>query len=559
MLLLAGFAFIAGIVTILSPCILPLLPIILSSTTAGSKRHPLGVVVGFIASFTFFTLFLTTIVNLTGLSANYLRILAVIVIFCFGLVFVVPKLHMIFEIVAGKFASRSSRIKKSGAVQSGFEGGLFIGLSLGLVWTPCVGPILASVIALALTGSVNGGAVLITLAYAVGTAIPMLIILYGGRQVFQKVPWLLRNLGSIQKVFGVLMILTAIGIFFNWDRQFQTYILQKFPNYGAGLTAIEDNTKVRTKLDDIGMNTDVEISTDGYMVAPEIIPGGEWLNSEALSLEDLRGKVVLIDFWTYSCINCIRTLPYIENWYEKYMDEGFVVIGVHTPEFEFEKDVRNLAKAIDDFGLTYPIVQDNDYSTWRAYNNRFWPAKYFIDAEGRIRDTHFGEGGYNESERLIQDLLKEAGHAVSATVDNPDYSIDSATPETYLGYLRSRGFSSPEKVLKDGEQIYSFPENLNLNSFAFEGAWTVFGEYSQMGEGAALRLRFKAKNVFLVMNPVEGSAGRVEIFMDGESQGIISVDSDRLYEILSLDEPGAHLLELKFLDGGVETYAFTFG
>ncbi|MDA1061051.1 MAG: cytochrome c biogenesis protein DipZ [bacterium] len=450
----------------------------------------------------------------------------------------------------------------------GFGSGFFVGISLALIWTPCVGPILASVIALALSGSVNGSAVLITFAYAFGTAIPLLIVMYGGRALLNRVPWLLRNLGRIQKIFGVLLILVAIALYFNFDRQFQTYILGKFPSYGSGIIQLEENEKVFDALDEI-FNQDIDEDNLGkpmfdmggskYPLAPELTGTGEWFNSEPLTIESLNGKVVLVDFWTYSCINCIRTLPYIESWHEKYADDGLVIIGVHTPEFEFEKDAGNLQKAIDDFGLTYPIVQDNDYKTWRAYNNRYWPAKYFIDAGGHIRDTHFGEGDYDESEELIHELLNEAGSSVSDTIDNQDYSIDSSTPETYLGYGRTSGFASPEALKPDEEVKYSFPENLDLNSYALSGKWVINEEMSLMDATAKLRFDFQAKDVFLVMNPSNDVGGRVEIFLDGESQGIITVDTDRLYDIVRLDEPGEHLLELHFLDGGIETYAFTFG
>lgn len=427
MLVLVLFAFIAGVITILSPCIFPVLPIILASSTTGSKRHAWGVVSGFICSFTFFTLFLSTLVRLTGVSADALRSLAVLVIAVLGLTLLIPRLQLFFEHAVSKLASWAGR--RSAGGDMGFSGGILVGISLGLIWTPCVGPILASVIALALAGSVSGQAFFITLAYAVGTAIPMLLILWGGRQIFVRLPGLARHLGTIQKVFAVLMVLTAIGLHFNLDRRFQTYFLEKFPSYGAGLTRIEDNDLVRSQLNHMDEPSMVTL-------APELIAGGEWFNSDPLTLESLRGKVVLVDFWTYSCINCIRTLPYLEDWYEKYKDQGFVIIGVHSPEFEFEKEADNVRKAIADFGITYPVVQDNDFATWNAYNNHYWPAKYFVDAKGELRFSHFGEGNYDESEQWIQDLLKEAGYQPEAAIDNVDYSLDAVTPETYVGYCQ---------------------------------------------------------------------------------------------------------------------------
>jgi len=553
MSILVFFAFLAGIVTVLSPCILPVLPIVLSSATVGGKRYPLGIVSGFILSFSFFTLFLTRLVSWLGISANGLRYFSMAVILTFGLVLVVPQLKKLYQDLISKLTSKAGKSKTK---STGYLGGLLVGASLGLIWTPCVGPILASVIALALTGSVDGTAILVTVAYAVGTAIPMLLIMLGGRALLNRVPWLLNHLESIHKFFGVLLIIIAIALAFNLDRKFQTFILEAFPNYGTALTQIEDNEIVKNQLTQ--KMPAGEGGSDGSL-APEIIPGGEWFNSEPLTLEQLKGKVVLVDFWTYTCINCIRTLPYIQSWHEKYSDSGLVIIGVHTPEFEFEKDAGNVAKAIEDFGLTYPVVQDNDYKTWRAYNNHYWPAKYFIDRNGIVRSSHFGEGDYDESEKFIQELLKEAGYDVNASIDNPNYAIESATPETYLGSARTEGFASPEGIEKDAVATYSFPEELSLNNYALEGDWLVADENSFPGEGAKLRFRYKSKNVFLVMNPTESKSARVEIFLDGKSQGTITVDSDRLYDIVKLQEAGEHLLELRFLDGNVEVYAFTFG
>lgn len=567
MLVLVGFAFLAGIVTILSPCILPVLPIILSGATIGDKKYPFGVIAGFIVSFSFFTLFLTAIVNLTGLSADFLRYLAMFVIFVFGLVLVVPKFQLYFEILATKISVRKKQ-SKVGEVKTGFGAGFFVGTSLGLVWTPCVGPILASVIALALSGSVNGSAVLITLAYALGTAIPMFAIMYGGRSVFQKVPWLLKNLGKIQRVFGVLLLIVAVAIFFNWDRRFQTYVLEKFPNYGAGLTNFETSELVQNQLQGMDMATPL---VDGeYKTAPELIGTGEWFNSEPLTIESLRGKVVLVDFWTYTCINCIRTFPYIQAWHEAYAKDGLVIIAVHTPEFEFEKSASNVEEAIKDFGLTYPVVQDNDFKTWKAYENHYWPAKYLIDANGNIRYTHFGEGKYEETEAMIRDLLEESGNQVSGEgVNKAGYEIYSNTPETYLGHKRVDHFASPEGVKADQSFEYSFPDTLGENNFALAGSWKIEGEKAMASKDAALQFNFDSKKVFLVMNPVNGQKGKVEVLLDGKpiadfggkdvKDGFVMIDTDRLYELVDLAEPGRHILELKFLDGNTELYAFTFG
>lgn len=575
MFVLAGFAFIAGVVTILSPCILPLLPIILSSSTSGSRKRPFGVVTGFIISFTFFTLFLSTIVSATGLSADFLRNLAVVILIGFGLSLLIPKTQELLERLFTNLSSRAPQQKE----RSGFGGGIIVGISLGLIWTPCVGPILASVISLALTGSVSGTAFIITLAYSIGTGLPMLAIIFGGRQLLQKVPWLLRNTSKIQKAFGVLMIVTAVGILFNVDRIFQSYILEKFPNYGLGLTQFEDNETVQKELDkldnqkikeeDMGKPMD-EFMDDESARAPELIAGGSWFNSDPLKISDLKGKVVLVDFWTYTCINCIRTLPYIESWYEKYQDKGLVIIGVHTPEFEFEKNPDNVMKAIKDFGLTYPIMQDNDYKTWRAYSNHYWPAKYLIDKNGKIRYSHFGEGKYDESEKWIQTLLEEIGSDVqSDAISNQEYDINSRTPELYLGYARIAALASPERISANKVNQYSLPSKLPDNSFAYVGEWKLSSEYAIPEAGSSLVMNYESQNVFLVMRPQNGPA-KVRVKLDGDnisedvagvdvSNSEVAIDIDRLYTLVQSNSPGQHQLTLEFPEGGVELYAFTFG
>lgn len=487
MVVLIVFAFLAGIVTILSPCILPVLPIILSGSV--SKIKPLGIIAGFVASFTFFTLFLTAIIRTIGIPPDLTRLVAIGIIALFG-VSLVSSIEFFKPVRAPKTTN-----------------GFLLGASLGLVWAPCVGPILASVIALASLGTVTGQTFFITLAYSLGTAIPMLIILSGGRRFIPASP-------RIQKLFGVLMIVVAIAMFFNLDRKFQTWVLAVFPNYGAGLTKIEQAAVVQKQISVMG-------------TAPELTGGQEWFNTKPLLLKDLRGKVVMIDFWTYTCINCIRTLPYTKAWYEKYKDKGFVLIGVHTPEFAFEKDAGNVEKAIKDFGITYPVVQDNDYTIWNAYSNQYWPADYLINKDGKIVDTHFGEGDYDATEKKIQELLD-----VDMPIQNPSYRVRTQTPETYLGNHRG-----------------------DYSRITTTGTWTKSDEYARPVAGATLILQFDAMAVFLVMR----GSGNVEVSLDGKYVSTITVDGDRLYDIVKLPEAGKHELQLKFLDNSLELYAFTFG
>ena len=374
MTILVLFAFLSGIVTILSPCILPVLPIILSGSVGG-KRKPAGVIFGFVLSFSIFTLLLSTIVRLLNIPPDTLRVIAVVSIILFGLVMVIPKLKELFEIAATRLTGQS----KSGKSYGGFAGGILVGASLGLVWTPCVGPIIASTISLSLAQRIDGGAFLIIIAYSIGTSLPMFAIMLGGRNLLQRFPKLVSNSGRIQQIFGVLMIVVGLSLAFGLDRKLQNAVLNVFPNYGSGLTAFENNEAVQKALNDrnstdanammSGSDTmttgeslqTVNLSDNG--TAPEIVTTGEWFNTggKALNLADLKGKVVVIDFWTYSCVNCVRTIPYLKKWYGTYKDLGFEIIGVHSPEFAFERNPENVARAIKDLGITWPVVLDNDF------------------------------------------------------------------------------------------------------------------------------------------------------------------------------------------------------
>ena len=582
MIFLIGFAFLAGIITILSPCILPILPIVLSGSVGSGKRKPQGIVTGFVLSFTFFTLFLSALVKATGISADALRGFSIVIILLFGISLLLPQFQVLMEKMFSKFSNKFAvtRSASSGQARQGFGGGVWVGLSLGLIWTPCVGPIIASVITLAATSQVNFAAFFITLAYSLGTAIPMLAIMYGGRGLLQKVPWLLPNTEKIQKAFGILMIITAIGIFFNVDRKFQTYILETFPQYGTGLTKLEDNDAVKKQLDKLFRKDSTDnagnigkpmFDMQKGPLAPEIIPGGAWLNSKPLTMKELRGKVVLVDFWTYSCINCQRTMPYLKDWYTKYKDKGFVIIGVHSPEFEFEKSEKNVAQALENFGLKYPVVQDNNFDTWKVYGNRYWPAKYLVDKDGYVRYSHFGEGAYAETEKTIQDLLKETGQKVDVKIKNETDSFRGfgLSPEGYLGYQRMLDLMGSGKA-DPGEQLFALSSEVSPNKFSFGGTWNITKESAVAGEDAVLAYNFNAEKVFLVLRPMRASIGTVKVYLDGKlvnqkvagadvKDGIVTVDSDRLYELIDLKgNAGNHLLKLEFSDG-VEAFAFTFG
>ncbi|MDC7219786.1 MAG: cytochrome c biogenesis protein DipZ [Spirochaetales bacterium] len=566
MTVLTFFAFLSGIVTILSPCILPVLPLVLSGSVGG-KRKPFGVVVGFIASFSLFTLTLSALVQALNIAPDTMRIVALVIIIGFGTLLVIPPLQKKFELLASKMVGG-----KRSSGKSGFTGGLLVGASLGLIWTPCVGPIMASVIGLAVSQQVDGGAVLIVIAYALGTALPMLGIMFGGRGLLNRFPRLTSHTDKIQRVFGVLMIGVGLSIAFGWDRQFQTFILRTFPNYGTSITAIENNSLIQEALSrrsgELNKEEPVghELSWDNppknaklgdFGAAPEIVTDGKWLNSEPLTMDDLKGKVVLLDFWTYSCVNCVRTMPYLKDWYEKYGDQGFEIIGFHAPEFAFERDVDNLASAMEDLGVSWPVVQDNSFDQWRAYNNRYWPAHYFIDARGRIRYFHFGEGEYENSEKVIRKLLKEAGYEVETGGDSLSWEgIDSKTSEIYLGYERSEGFSSAE-FEKDRAVSYSHAEDLENGQWSLEGKWIIRDDFIQVDSEGSLRLGFYSKDLFLVIEPLEESS-EVQVYLDDKSVQTIRPTESKLYQLLDLPEAGSHTATVK-VKGATRFYAFTFG
>lgn len=552
MIILLAFAFVSGLVTIAAPCIWPLLPIILSASTTGGKRKPMGITLGIILSFAFFTLTISYLVKIIPFDPNILRFFAVVVIGILGLTLIVPKLSQIFEGWVSRLSSSVGtkvQARSLPAGRQGFKSGLVTGLALGLVWSPCAGPILATIATLAATRTVNLEIVLVTLAYVAGVGVPLFVFALAGSWFFTKSKVLSKYTGRIQQVFGVIMILTAIGIYTNYDKVLQARLLDAFPSYSRFLFDLESNEKVKEQLDMLKKKKEEmeRDNLDNLGRAPEFAGIFKWLGTEPLTIQQLRGKVVLVDFWTYTCINCIRTLPHIVSWHEKYKDQGFVVIGVHTPEFEFEKKTENVLQAMKQYNIRYPVAQDNDYKTWRAYDNQYWPAKYLIDKDGNIRYTHFGEGAYEETEANIQKLLVEKGTKVSTKIDTlPDQTPQGMqTPETYLGSLRMNRKAPDEK-------------GLPLHYFSLNGDWKTEDEYSQSGKKSSLTLHFYASTVFLVMNPTKGN-GKVKVFLDGKLIKTITLDKDRLYELVKLTKKEGHILKLEFLNEGIKIFAFTFG
>lgn len=585
MVILMLFAFLSGVVTIFAPCIWPILPIVLSAGTTGGERKPLGIVSGLAASFLLATLALAFVVQVIPFDPEVLRLFAVLVITLLGLMLIVPALGARLEGVVSRLASFGGRFTANSG--SGYWGGFLTGFALGLVWSPCAGPILATIATLAATQAVSFQVVLVTLAFVLGVSLPLFVLAVLGKKVLAQTRVFAPYTKRIQQAFGVIMILAAAAIYTGYDKTLQTKLLDSFPSYEGFLLGLEKNDAVQQKLDEL-KNVDPgssflkkeepQSSTKSklprYGQAPDFAGIERWLNTDsALTMEGLRGKVVLIDFWTYSCINCIRTLPYVTGWYEKYKDQGFVVVGVHTPEFAFEKKTANVAEALVRYGINYPVAQDNDYGTWRAYNNRYWPAHYLIDTEGTVREYHFGEGNYRETEQAIQSLLAEAGQQVEMDVLSgivADTSGKKQTPETYLGSARIARFASPERIT-GAAQAFTAPDSLKNGSFAYAGNWKVESERALALDAATLTLRFEGKKVFLVMAPPEGAAsGSVKVFLDEHPiiqelsgadvrDGKVLVDGERLYELFDgRGTTGEHLLRLEFETGGTAVYAFTF-
>jgi cytochrome c biogenesis protein CcdA/thiol-disulfide isomerase/thioredoxin len=520
MAVLIGIAFLAGVITAISPCVLPVLPILLAGGATGGRGRPYAILAGLVASFTAFTLAGAALLSAVGLPADTLRDVALVLLFLLAGTLLVPQLGLVLE---RPFLSLTRR--RAGADANGFV----LGASLGLVFVPCAGPVLAAVTALSATGELGVRTVAVTAAYALGAAGPMLAIALSSRR--------LPHVPAIRIAAGAAIAATALAIALGVDQRFTTAL----PGYTSALqTRVERDAAAEL----LG-------SGDTAIRAPEFTKVTRWLNGPPRSIAGLRGKVVLIDFWTYSCVNCIRTFPHLKAWDAAYRSKGLVIVGVHSPEFAFERVPSNVQRAVTKFGIRYPVALDNDFGTWHAYNNQYWPAEYLIDRTGRIRHVHFGEGQYDETERAIRALLGESGRMAKTVTDSTPHEL--ITPETYLGYLRLDRFTgSPVRV--DREAEYTFPEALLRDQLAYAGRWRVESERIHAGRNARLRLSFRARHAYLVL----GGRGTVDVLLDGRFVRTITVDGSQLYRLLDFPGLRAGLLELRFTPG-LDAYAFTFG
>jgi cytochrome c biogenesis protein CcdA/thiol-disulfide isomerase/thioredoxin len=550
--LLVIFALVAGAGTALSPCVLPVLPALLSAGATGGRRRPLGIVIGLAATFTITVALLAKVVSGVGLGDTALRDLAIAVLLVFGVALAVPSLTARIEAPLSRLARFG--VGGVGARGDGFASGLAVGSALGFVYTPCAGPILAAVISVGATTGTTLRTLLVALAYAAGSAIVLFALMLGGRRVLPRTV-------NVQRVLGAVLIATAVAMIAQLDVRAEKAIAEHAPN--ANLAAgLENSNAVGMRLNGIRPAPRfAEQAASGPRsklpvlgTAPDFTGTQRWFNSRPLSLAQLRGRVVLIDFWTYTCINCIRTLPYLKAWDARYRKAGLTIVGVHSPEFSFEKDAGNVQRAIASFGIRYPVVQDNDLATWSAWGNQYWPAEYLIDARGKVRHVHFGEGDYGQSEAAIRSLLAERdGRVGSMAKPHDPFTISAATtPETYVGSARAERWvpSTP----RDGTHTYAAPASLPTSHFALGGTWRVTPQDATAVRNATLTARVHARHVYLVL----GGRGTVGVDVAGGRSRTISVTSQRLYTLADFPRVGEHVLRLSFTPG-ISAFAFTFG
>ncbi|MFN8141148.1 MAG: cytochrome c biogenesis protein DipZ [Solirubrobacterales bacterium] len=584
MALLILFGFIAGAATAVSPCVLPVLPVALSAGATGGRRRPVGIVAGLTASFTFATVALVYVIDALGLPDDLIRNIAIAVLIGFGIVLLLPSVSARFEGWVSQFTARFTP-QNSG---EGFWSGTVVGASLGLVYAPCAGPILAGVITVSASQSFTVERFAIAFAYALGSALVLYLLMLGGRRLITP---LTKRVGWFQAAMGIVMIVFGIGMAAQWDLKFQNWIADDLPAIVVNPTKdLESSDATSSRLADLRagpqsasaakiaagsavVQQEARAASDLPVIgkAPEFQGTQEWFNTpgdKPLTMAGLRGQVVLIDFWTYTCINCIRTQPWLNAMEERYGDKGLTIVGVHTPEFPFEKDAGNVEDAIERAGIKYPVVQDNDYTVWNSYGNQYWPAEYFVDADGNVRYAHFGEGDYGHKEEVIRELLAEAGHdpgAGQTGATGMQASRVLLTPESYLGSARADRFENG--TILPGVHDFGQLAEPKLDWLAYGGKWSISPEDAR-SDGGQIAVHFRARRVYLVLSS-PGKARSAGIELDGKpvsaaaagddvKSGQVEVTSQRLYSLIDLPKPGEHVLTVS-PEAGISGYAFTFG
>jgi cytochrome c biogenesis protein CcdA/thiol-disulfide isomerase/thioredoxin len=571
-------AFVGGVLTILSPCILPVLPFVFARADQPFRRSGLPLLVGMALTF-------SVVAIAAAFGGHWVvrlnqggRYVAMIIFLVLGVSLLFPS---VAEALTRPLVRAGSRLRGDPSAGSGIGKSFVLGISTGLLWAPCAGPILG----LILTGAaIQGPGVrssFLLLSFALGAATSLGIALLAGNKVFSALKRSLSFEVWIRRGLGVAVIMGVVAIGLGWD----TNLLTKFSfvNTAKSEEYLMDALHREKPASVLAANAaDTHLALDDEGPSPDLSGAVAWLNSPPLSSKLLKGKVVLIDFWTYSCINCLRALPYVESWAAKYKNAGLVVIGVHTPEFAFEKERSNVEKAARDLKVNYPIAIDSDYKIWRAFNNEYWPAHYFIDGKGRIRYRHFGEGEYGESERVIRKLLEENGAHLAATgaiavsgagTEAAPDTANRRSPETYVGYHRAEHFASTEAIAQDSKRAYTPQPRLALNQWALGGSWKVGAESAvlQTVPGRII-FRFHARDLHLVLGTAkDGKPVRFAVKLDGsalgddhgvdtDNNGSGTVQGHRLYQLIRQKGPVEdRTFEIEFLDPGVQAFAFTFG
>jgi cytochrome c biogenesis protein CcdA/thiol-disulfide isomerase/thioredoxin len=555
MVTLVVVGFLAGVITSLSPCVLPVLPVVL--TSGGPERRkgrPYVVIAGLVLSFALSTLFGSLVLSALGLPQDLLRDAGVAVLALIAVGLIWPRFG---ELLERPFARLTGRpVNPNG-------NGITLGLGLGLLFVPCAGPVLATIAVIGANHTFNGDGIALTAAFAIGAGVPLLVLAVAGDALSRRVSAIRRRARGFRVASGVLMLVVAVAIAFNLTDGLQAAV----PGYTAALQqSVEGNSEAQGELR--------KLNGSASTAAPACNPGGEtaqdcgkapeltgitdWLNSSPLTLAGLRGKVVLIDFWTYSCVNCQRTLPHVESWYQTYHRAGLEIIGVHTPEFAFEHDVANIRAQAQALGVKYPVAVDNGYATWNAYANQYWPAEYLIDASGVVRHVNFGEGDYSGTEQLIRQLLTSASSTVelpAATEVADTTPSEQQTPETYLGSQYAPLHVSGRTPGGTTTQSFQFPSSLRPDTFALAGSWSGQAEFLTSGGGAQLELSYQARDVYLVL----GGSGTVVVQVDGKTTETVPVSGvPKLYTLVKDGAYQRSVLTLGFTPG-IDAYDFTFG
>ncbi len=592
--LLLLFAFIAGAGTAITPCVLPVLPALLSASAAGGRRRPIGIVIGLAVTFTIAIVALAQLVKGVGLAAGAARTLAIVVLIVFGVVLLIPEL-------AERVQAPLSRLARFGPKTrgDGFISGLAVGGALGFVCAPCAGPILAAVTSVSASSGATTQVVAVALAYAMGLSAVMLLYALGGRAVLDRVKRHTRG-HVVERSLGAVLLITGLVMVTNLDVRFEQALAKdtSLPAFLVDPTrSLENSNAVQNRLASLRppsrfaqreklasltpMPQQAGVAIPGVKTpplpklgaAPDFTNNQRWFNTpggQPLTMAGLKGHVVLVDFWTYTCINCIRTLPFLKGLYAHYHKDGLEIVGVETPEFTFEQEASNVQQAIDSEGLRYPVVQDNRYGTWNAYQNEYWPAEYLIDAHGQVRHTQFGEGDYKQDEAAVRELLYEAGAhnlppPMTATAIIPSSHL--GTPETYLNAQRAEGFA---QKLQGGTHFYPGVTFPILNEFGLHGTWNATSEsVSPAAGGASITGRFQAAHVYLVMTSQDNRPRTARVLLNGKPippqdagsdvrNGLVTVHGQRLYSLISLPGDQQQTFTVQ-IPPGISAYDFTFG